>query len=382
MSVYKPAKSPYFHYDFQYQGRRFFGSTKQSTKRAAEKVEARKIRAVTLGEIDPEDIPTLRQGASAWWLERAQHLATADDIWVRIGHCERLLGRNTLLPDIDSDALAKAIRRRSAETYSKSKKKGARRYPVQPATVNADIIATMRRIFRHAVKRQKALKALIPDIDWGELRLPEPEPQIRIYTQAQRERWLAECDDVARFALTMLLTYGLRFGELFFPPGAYHPAEVEGEAAFLLLDKRKKERMILPLRADDARQVAARAGRAEAAGLEHIWMETGRGGALVLVTYDGLYARLMSAARRAGIASMGRAIHGARHHAGSMMLRSTGDLKKAQQLLGHKRIESTTRYAHVLTSELAAALEGQSRNSPEPELPEGEFTPPKQRRRT
>jgi hypothetical protein len=41
MSVYKSAKSaPYFWYDFQIDGRRFHGSTRCTSRREAEKVEA------------------------------------------------------------------------------------------------------------------------------------------------------------------------------------------------------------------------------------------------------------------------------------------------------------------------------------------------------
>src|SRR5262249_9415477 len=44
VSVYKnkDGRSPYFHYDFQVRGHRFHGSTKRTTRREAEKVEAAK----------------------------------------------------------------------------------------------------------------------------------------------------------------------------------------------------------------------------------------------------------------------------------------------------------------------------------------------------
>ena len=40
MSIYKSARSPYWHFDFQWRGHRFHGSTKATTRREAEKVEA------------------------------------------------------------------------------------------------------------------------------------------------------------------------------------------------------------------------------------------------------------------------------------------------------------------------------------------------------
>ena len=35
MSVYRPKGSPYYHFDFQWRGNRFYGSTKRSARREA-----------------------------------------------------------------------------------------------------------------------------------------------------------------------------------------------------------------------------------------------------------------------------------------------------------------------------------------------------------
>jgi site-specific recombinase XerD len=45
------------------------------------------------------------------------------------------------------------------------------------------------------------------------------------------------------------------------------------------------------------------------------------------------------------------------HNIGSKVLRETGNLKLVQRLLNHRDLKSTTRYAHVLDSEVADALE-------------------------
>jgi hypothetical protein len=39
MSVYRPKGSPYYHYDFEWKGSRFHGSTKRTNRREAEAVE-------------------------------------------------------------------------------------------------------------------------------------------------------------------------------------------------------------------------------------------------------------------------------------------------------------------------------------------------------
>jgi hypothetical protein len=39
MSVYRPKGSPFYQFDFQWRGRRFHGTTKQTSRREAERVE-------------------------------------------------------------------------------------------------------------------------------------------------------------------------------------------------------------------------------------------------------------------------------------------------------------------------------------------------------
>jgi site-specific recombinase XerD len=57
----------------------------------------------------------------------------------------------------------------------------------------------------------------------------------------------------------------------------------------------------------------------------------------------------------------GLRFHDLRHDVGRKILRQTGNLKLVQQVLNHRDIKTTTRYAHVLESEKAAALEAFAR---------------------
>lgn len=399
MSVYQRGDSPWWHYDFKYKGQRYSGSTGVETRRKAEAVE-RKIRQdVALGLYGSAAAMTLDEAAGRWWAEVGQHLTTGkpkalaaagrgrakgdkppvSDVERRLEILLRLLGPETRLVDLTTSKVSVAIEKRRGETYQKApdrEGKPARRYPVSNATVNADIIISLRRI----MKRAEAVwgVAPMPSIDWKALRLKEPEPEIRIYSADQRQAWVRECDPVAAKALEYLLRYGLRLQELFFPPDAYIPAD-EFAGPRVAINKRKRGVMLLPLREDDSRDVAARVGRAQAAGLDTIWFEElvippvgDRPERVILepVSYYGMQARLRSAAKRAKI-NAARVIHGARHHAGSVFLAKTGNLRLAKDLLGHADIKSTMRYAHALESALRAALEDLPpapvvRDSPEP----------------
>ena len=54
--------------------------------------------------------------------------------------------------------------------------------------------------------------------------------------------------------------------------------------------------------------------------------------------------------------------HDLRHGAGTETLRATGNLRLVQQLLGHERIETTTRYATVDEADMRAGMEARFRN--------------------
>jgi integrase len=390
MSIYKPAKSRFYQYDFRYKGKRYTGSTGVETMRKAEAVERHIRGEVALGLHDDQAGMTLDQAAGQWWAEVGQHLKTGkvkafaikpdsrlsnprsadaemplSDVERRLEIVLRLLGKDTRLVELSTRKIAQAIEKRRGETYAKAKDrpgKPAKRYPVSNATVNADIIVTLRRIMLRAETVWEVKP--MPKIDWKALKLPEPTPEIRLYGAKQQAAWLAECDDATRIPLRLLLTYGLRLNELFFPPDAFLPGEGE-QGPRLAINKRKRGVMLLPLRQDDGREIAARVGRAQAACLSTVWFEEivipacGRRPERVILepmTYYGLQTRIRSAAKRAGI-DMARVIHGARHHAGTVILGRTGNLKLTQQLLGHADIKSTLRYAHALEADLRSALE-------------------------
>lgn len=65
-----------------------------------------------------------------------------------------------------------------------------------------------------------------------------------------------------------------------------------------------------------------------------------------------------TAARRAGLAATGLRFHDLRHSFATWLLDQSGDLRLVQEALGHRSIQSTTRYAHVTAGRKATAIEG------------------------
>jgi integrase len=357
MSVYRTPKSPNFQFDFQWQGRRFHGSTGQTTKRAAEIVERQRRLEAATGQLGAVARMTLDEAAGRYWAEKGIGRGDAVDVERRIAQLLDLFGKATALGEIDQRAVAEAIERRRGLGRKRGHADDAKIYLPSNATVNRDVIETLRPILRRARTHwsTKAGAHGLPEIDWRELRMAEPRAQARFYPEAERTAWLAACEDEAgRLALALMLTYGLRFGELFFPLAAL---DLTPKAATLTLQKGRKRDVILylPIRKDHARELAALLGLAREAGLDQVWFRK-VGKKLVALTYAELEGRITRAADRAGVTG-GRRIHGARHHAGSEVLRRTGNLKAVQGLLGHASIQSTQRYAHVALGDLRAALE-------------------------
>jgi len=78
-----------------------------------------------------------------------------------------------------------------------------------------------------------------------------------------------------------------------------------------------------------------------------------------------------------------RAVHDWRHHAATRFVRSTGNLKSAQRLLGHSTIQMTARYAHAAEGDVrdglaAVATQHPSQNPAQPTISE---KPPKRRKK-
>lgn len=389
MSVYKPAKSRLWQYDFVVRGTRYHGSTGQVTRRAAEKAETTIRREIADGTYGTKERVTLDEASGRWWDDVGQRRGDAVDVERRLEVLSNLIGARTLLKDIDADTVSQAIQKRRQMPYTKSKAADAKQYLPSPATVNRDVIETLRPVMRYAEELWTARGLRVQVIRWGKLRLEEPAGLVKIYRDDEQAAWLAECGPTTGFALDLLLTYGLRFGELFFELDDFDPTgpRLTINTRMMPDGERRKGRKrdngahVLPLKPDHAREIAARIGRAREAGLDHIWYvedvnKRTRETKLASLTYYGLQARLNSAGERANV-SPGRLIHGARHHAGTAILRKSKNLKMSQRLLGHANIQSTLRYAHALEDDLRAAMEDvadvtESRNSPEAKKASGE----------
>ena len=349
MPIRRRAGSPYWWADFTIDGVRRRVSTGQTDRRAAQAVEARLRADAAMGrgigaEAQPAPALTLGEAASAWWRHHGQHLRSAQTIAHRLQILTRLIPLATPVADITPATIADAMARRRGEITHNGRRPTA-------STVNRDVLDTLRPILGHAAETLGEAPAAIK---WERLRLPEPKPRRRALTADELERFMAALPGQAyRDLASYIRLYGWRLSEAFFPPAA-----LDAQARRLTLRAGRKGggAHVIPLRPEDARDLASRAGRAIAAGLPHVWfVEEGQGGAgLRPLTRRGFQAACARAMAAAGIEA--RPVHDLRHTALTEALRRTGDIRAVQALAGHSNIATTAAYAWTDDAAVLAAL--------------------------
>lgn len=340
MSVFKPSRYKTYRYDFTVNGRRFCGSTKEKTKSAALKVESRlKKEALNrLEEVSLTDM-TLDIAAGLYWDRHAQHLADAEQIEYRIGLILNIVGKSTLLREIDNKKIDNFISVRRAQRNLNHKKGVA---PIiSHATVNKEV-GVLRAILNRAAQHQDAT---IKNIDWKNHKLREAEHPDRPLTREQENLIWHELVPHARPIISFMLLVGQR----------------KTNCMDLTWDQIDFERKVIEFRVKSktpgGRIEVVPIGEGLMTLFEYIgikktgpvWVFGGSCDCWHCQTRAGQPIKTIrrtfnTAVKRAGINRKVR-FHDLRHTVGHRILEATGDLRLVQQFLGHQDIRSTLRYA-------------------------------------
>lgn len=345
MSIRK--RGEFWHYDFTLDdGVRRRGPTRQRSKAAALKIEARERERAALGETSQPEVWTLERAARAWFSARVEgQQKSVKDTAFRLKRTLELLGSHTLVTDVDDLMMEAAVQmlRLTPTRWGKVRKNGS---------VNRDLIDSTTRPLLLYCRRRLRIKGMI-EIDWTKVRLREPKERVRDFTPDEMGAWETALPVWHRPLRDFLGRYGMRLSEAFFPLSAVNTETWE---ITVRGPRRKNGRPhVIPLLDDDARDIAARMGRAQQAELDTVWFREMRSGELRPITPQGFQSASRAALLRAEITDA-RPAHDLRHHAGTAAMRAVGNLKVVQQLLGHQNIASTARYAHVNTDDLRRAL--------------------------
>ncbi len=344
MSVRRDPRSPYWQYNFQIRGHRFFGSTKQKTKREAEKVEAaerlKAARRIAQARAAATSL-RLDDVAGRYWQEIGQHHAGSSNTERQIGYLIEFFGKDKLITDITDDDVIKLVAwRRGHRVRGKL---------ISPFTVN-DLSEQLKKLFTRAKLWGVRFEH---EPQWKKHRLVEPPERVRELHGDEGDR-LDEAmrEDYAPF-FAFTRASGLRLKECLLRWPEIHWTERQikkpgkgGKLVTVPITDTIRE-ILWPLQGHHPEYVftylaqRTRDGRVQ--------------GQRYPITYSGVKIAWRRLRKRAAV--VGFRFHDFRHDFASKLLRETGNLKLVQKALNHSDLKVTGRYAHVLDEEIAEAME-------------------------
>lgn len=353
MSVYKPAKSKFWHFDFQFDRHRYHGSTGCSSKRDAERFEERKRREVAIGEKVKPHI-SIDDACGAWWLAKGQFLRSEATVSYQLANLAQGLGKSMLLADMTLKGLDEYIARRRAK--------------VKNSSVNRET-ALLRRVIKWADARGYDTPALA----WDEIKLREPKPVTRVLTNLEEADLFAKLPDSLKSLVAFALLSGQRKAEIV----AMRWADVDMANMRATVWAKGQKPHSFPL---TPRMVAIIANQPKECPQVFTYVAERsaprRGdrpqrikGVRYPFSKQGWDRKWRKAVKDAGLT--GYRFHDNRHTAATR----TQSIEIANILLGHSDMRTTGRYFHPSEDRVREVLiAAESRNSPEPATESSENT--------
>jgi integrase len=348
MAVIKDARSPYFRFDFQIGGHRFFGSTKCTTRREAEAVERTEREKAKRYVAQTRTAATslrLDDVAGRYWSEVGQHHAGARNTERQLGYLIEHLGKDKLLTDITGDDVARLVAWRRGHRSRPSKDAPL----ISPYTVN-DTTEQLKKLF----VRARALGVVFDrEPQWRKHWLAEPQERVRELVGDEGDRLEAATrDDYAPF-FAFVRASGLRQNECLLKWD-----EVDWNARQIRKPGKGGRLVAVPITSVIREIIWPLQGHHPEHVFTYVAVRSRDGriqGERYPLTYSGVQIAWRRLRKRAGVT--GFRFHDFRHDLGTKLLRETGNLKLVQRALNHSNIQSTLRYAHVQDAEVADALE-------------------------
>jgi integrase len=349
MSVYRPQGSPFYQYDFQMRGRRFRGSTKRTSRREAETVErGERERAKELLKISTggAEVLTLDLASGRYWAEVGAHHADSAGTWRALERLIGYFGQDKLLAEITDNDVAKLVAwRRGHRVKGKA---GAKL--VSSATVNR-MTQTLQKLFTRAKQIWRMRFELEPN--WRNHRLKEPDERVRELMTDEGVRIDAAMREDYEPFFRFARASGARLRECIL-----RWSEIDWAACQITKRGKGGRLLVIPITPSIRAILWPLRGQHETWVFTYVAARTRNGrvrGQRYPLTFNGIKTQWRRLRARANITDF--RFHDFRHDLGTKLLRQTGNLKLVQKALNHADIKTTTRYAHVLSEEVAEALE-------------------------
>jgi integrase len=371
VSVYRPQKSPWFAYDFQLEGRRFTGSTRRASRGEAKAVE-RERRAEARRELDRDKslagAPlTLDVAFARYQIEVGSTHAAPDTTLTNLARIQSFFGPGKRLDEIDDFDVARLVAWRRGQTARGRKTIADPADPtrriaaplVSAATVNRSTAEVLQKVLNRAARVWGVKLPVAPT--WRQHLLREPQERVREVRASEEARLDAVRADY-RPLVAFARASGLRLAECLMKKEA-----VDLAGGYVRVAGKGGRLAVRPITAEMRALLMSEMANPTAFVFTYCAARPRRG---VCAKSDRLpitAAGLKSLWRRAKRKKGGEALpadlrfHDLRHDFATKLLRETGNLKLVQRALGHAKIETTTKYAHVLDDEVLAGMEAASK---------------------
>lgn len=362
MSVFKRPGKDTYEYDFEYRRHRFCGGTGEANKREAlaferrRKDEAKKeVDAKFAAQAAIETPRTWEVAATRWWHEVGQHHKNHKTTFACLAWLSQNIGGKTPLEKIDSNrvALLVAKRRNEVRRVGKVENRGKR---VGAATVNRTMIEPLRKVLRRA---GELWGSPVAKIRWADHMLDEPQERVREASLGEEEAIMAHVGRGYEAAVLFAFRTGCRRMEVI----GLQWTDIDFFTKHFTVRGKGSRSRTVPM-ADDVHDL--------------LWGLRGTGSKFVFtytaartdkrkgvvrgerypLTDAGFRSALRRAIKKAGVENFRP--HDARHTAATRTLRASGNMKVVQRTLGHANLETTSKYAHVMSEDIRAALNAAS----------------------
>lgn len=362
MSLYRSSKSPYWQYSFQVRGARFHGSTGSENRREAETIERRAKQEAVAKISTGKQALTLNLAAGRYYTEVGQHHAAPQTTWKNIERLVDYFGAVILLNEITDNDVAKLVAMRRAQRVKgkePAKDKPDLRPFVSAATVNRSIIEPLQKIFNRATSVWGEQISSPPH--WRSHLLKEPQERVREVARHE-EASLKALRPEYRLVVDFALAAGLRQNECLL-----RKSEVDllaGRITTFGKGGKAISRPITPAMRAILMQAMANPTEFVFAYAAQRTVKAGRAnmhaqvrGEFYPITQTGIKS-IWKRARGADENPIPKSLrfHDLRHDFATKLLRETGNLRLVQRALNHAKIETTTKYAHVLDEDLLAGM--------------------------
>jgi integrase len=355
MSVYRPKKSPFYHYDFQLKGNRFFGSTECTARKDAERFESgERERAKSLLKAMQRSRASLAidDVADRLWEAKAQYDADSKATEANLERLIGYFGAAKPLTEIDHTAAMQMVAWRRGQRVSR--RKDSKSAPlIANATVNRSATKVLERLFTFA-KAEKTLFENEPK--WDELLLPEPEERVRELQDHEGTALDAATRADYEPFFSFVRASGMRLKECV----TLRWSEVNFGTKQIVRIGKGGRRVVFPITTAIREILFPLQGHHEEFAFTYIATYGNRRlgrvrGQRYPLSYTGTKSAWQRMRAASGVDDF--RFHDLRHDFGTKLLRDSKNLKLVQKAMNHRDIKSTLRYAHVLDEDVAAAVE-------------------------